>query len=153
MTGCSTSMSMVSEHSLRVNCHYLSWLNVYVNQRSHIPLNTHTQSFFLFFSGQEILLKQLRFCLRKIIMKEWEFLSFFLSFSFIFISWRLITLQYCSDFCHTLTWISHGFTCIPHPNPPSRLPLHPIPLGLPSAPALSTCLMHPAWAGGLFQPW
>ena len=24
-------------------------------------------------------------------------------FSFIFISWRLITLQYYSDFCHTLT--------------------------------------------------
>ena len=24
-------------------------------------------------------------------------------FSFIFISWRLITLQYCSRFCHTLT--------------------------------------------------
>ena len=23
-------------------------------------------------------------------------------FSFIFISWRLITLQYCSGFCHTL---------------------------------------------------
>ena len=35
-------------------------------------------------------------------------------FSFIFISWRLITLQYCSGFCHTLTWISHGFACIPH---------------------------------------
>ena len=34
-------------------------------------------------------------------------------FSFIFISWRLITLQYCSGFCHTLTWISHGFTCVP----------------------------------------
>ena len=33
-------------------------------------------------------------------------------FSFIFISWRLITLQYCSGFCHTLTWISHGFTCV-----------------------------------------
>ena len=28
---------------------------------------------------------------------------FFLFFSFIFISWRLITLQYCSGFCHTLT--------------------------------------------------
>ena len=27
--------------------------------------------------------------------------SFF--FPFIFISWRLITLQYCSGFCHTLT--------------------------------------------------
>ena len=46
----------------------------------------------------------------------------YLFFSFIFISWRLITLQYCSGFCHTLTWISHGFTCIPHPDPPSHLP-------------------------------
>ena len=43
--------------------------------------------------------------------------SFF--FPFIFISWRIITLQYCSGFCHTLTWISHGFTCIPHPRCPS----------------------------------
>ena len=43
----------------------------------------------------------------------------FIYFIFIFfISWRLITLQYCSGFCHTLTWISHGFTCIPHPDPP-----------------------------------
>ena len=55
-----------------------------------------------------------------------------------FISWRLITLQYCSGFCHTLKWISHGFTCVPHPDPPSHLPLHLIPLGLPSAPGLST---------------
>ena len=76
----------------------------------------------------------------------------FFFFSFFFISWRLITLQYCSGFCHTLTWISHGFTCIPHPDPPSHLPLYPIPLGLPSAPGLSTCLMHPTWAGDLFYP-
>ena len=27
------------------------------------------------------------------------------------IRWRLITLQYCDGFCHTWTWISHGFTC------------------------------------------
>ena len=74
-------------------------------------------------------------------------------FSFIFISWRLITLQYCSGFCHILTWISHGFTCAPHPDPPSHLPLHPIPLSLPSAPVLSTCLMHPTWADDLFHPW
>ena len=72
-------------------------------------------------------------------------------FSFIFISWRLITLQYCSGFCHTLTWISHGFTCVSHPDPPSHLPLHLIPLGLPSAPGPSTCLMHPTWAGDLFH--
>ena len=81
----------------------------------------------------------------------WYFFSF-LFFSFIFISWRLITLQYCSGFCHTLTWISHGFTSIPHPDPPSHLSLHPIPLSLPSAPGLSTCLLHPAWAGDLFHP-
>ena len=43
--------------------------------------------------------------------------------SFIYISWRLFTLQYCSGFCHTLTWISHGFTCVPHPEPPSHLPI------------------------------
>ena len=62
-------------------------------------------------------------------------------FSFIFISWTLITLQYCSGFCHTLTWINHGFTCIPHPDSPSHLPLYPILLGFPSAPGPSTCLM------------
>ena len=48
---------------------------------------------------------------------------------FIFISWRLITLQYCSGFCHTWTGISHGFTCVPHPDPPLCLPLHPISSG------------------------
>ena len=58
----------------------------------------------------------------------------------------------CSEFCHTLKWNSHGFTCVPHPDPPSHLTLHPIPLGLPSAPGLSTCLMHPTWAGDLFHP-
>ena len=40
-------------------------------------------------------------------------------------------------FCHTLTWIRHGYTCVSHPEPPSHLPLHPIPLGHPSAPAPS----------------
>ena len=80
--------------------------------------------------------------------------AFPLFFFFIyFISWRLITLQYCSGLCHTLTWISHGFTCVPHPEPPSHLPPHPIPLGYPSAPAPSTCLMHPTWTGDLFHTW
>ena len=53
-------------------------------------------------------------------------------------NWRLITLQYCSGFCHTLTWIHHGYTCVPHPEPPSHLPPYHIPLGHPSASALST---------------
>ena len=81
---------------------------------------------------------------------NWFNLNFF---SFIFISWKLITLQYYSGFCHMLTWISHGFTCVPHPDTLSHLPPHPIPLDLPSAPALSPCLMHPTWAGDLFHPW
>ena len=34
-----------------------------------------------------------------------------------------------------------------HPEPPSCLPPHPILLGHPSAPALSTCLMHQTWTG------
>ena len=40
-------------------------------------------------------------------------------------------------FCHTSTWIHHGCTCVPHPEPPSHLPSHTIPLGHPSAPAPS----------------
>ena len=56
---------------------------------------------------------------------------------FIYFNWRLITLQYCSGFCHTLTWISHVCTCGPHPEPLCHLPPHPIPRGCPSAPALS----------------
>ena len=59
---------------------------------------------------------------------------------------------YCSGFCHTLKWNSHGFTCVPHPDPPSYLPLHPLPLGLPGAPGPSACLMHPTLAGDLFYP-
>ena len=80
------------------------------------------------------------------------FSFFYFLFIYFFISWRLIILQYCSGFCHTLTWISHRYTCIPHPDPPFHLPLHPIPLGLPSAPGPSTCLIHSTWAGDLFHP-
>ena len=58
-------------------------------------------------------------------------------FSFIFISWRLITLQYFSGFCHTLTWISHVFTCVSHPDHSFQLPPHPIPLVFP---------VHQPWA-------
>ena len=43
------------------------------------------------------------------------------------------------------------FTCVPHPNPPSHLPLHPFPLGFPSAPGPRAYLMHPTWAGDLFH--
>ena len=41
-------------------------------------------------------------------------------------------------FCHTLNWICHECTCVLHPELPSHLPLHPIPLGHPGAPAPNT---------------
>ena len=69
---------------------------------------------------------------QRILYRDTQFIHIQLKnfFSFIFISWRLITLQYCSGFCHTLTWISHGFTCAPHPDPPpASAPPHPIALG------------------------
>ena len=37
-----------------------------------------------------------------------------------------------------MTWISHGCTCVPHPEPSFHLPPQPIPQGHPSAPAQST---------------
>ena len=73
------------------------------------------------------------------------FVSFFSSF--IFISWRLITLQHCSGFCHTLTWISHGFTCVPHPEPPSHL--HPPSPSPPSGSSECTSPEHLSHASNL----
>ena len=68
-------------------------------------------------------------------------LPFFFKKQLIYFNWSLITLHYCSGFCHTLTWINHEYTCVPHPEPPSHLPPHPISQGHPRAPALST-LFH-----------
>ena len=45
-------------------------------------------------------------------------------------------------FCHTLTWIHHGCTCVPKHEPPSHLPPHNISLGHPRAPAPS--MLYPA---------
>ena len=54
----------------------------------------------------------------------WGFFSISFFFSFIFVSWRIISLQYCSGFCHTLTGISHGFHGFPILiPPPTSLPI------------------------------
>ena len=84
----------------------------------------------------------------------WPLLSFpnLLAYSLQHFFFYFFYFFICGGFCHTLKWNSHGFTCVPHPNPPSHLPLHPFPLGFPSTPGPSACLMHPTWAGDLFHP-
>ena len=62
----------------------------------------------------------------------------FLFIFYLYFNWSLITLQYCGGFSHTFTWISHGCTCVLHPDSPSHLPPHLFPYGHPSLPALST---------------
>ena len=57
-----------------------------------------------------------------------------LSKSFIYLFYFFLLYNW---FCHTSTWIRHGCTRVPHPEPPSHLPSHPIPLGNSSAPAPS----------------
>ena len=66
-----------------------------------------------------------------------------LPFSFFFLYYYYyfyFTILYW--FCYTSTCIRHGCTRVPHPEPPSHLPPHTIPLGHPSAPAPS--LLYPA---------
>ena len=77
------------------------------------------------------------------------FIYFFLGFIF----YLFIYFFICSEFCHTLKWKGLGFTCLPHPDPPSHLPPHPLPPGPPRALGPSACLMHPTWAGNMFHPW
>ena len=90
-----------------------------------------------------MVLKLFFFFLRLCFKKEsfLIFLSFF--FSFIFISWRLITLQYYfAIHWHESAMDLHVFTIL---NAPSHLPPHPIPLGLPNAPAPSTYASNLDW--------
>ena len=65
------------------------------------------------------------------------FFFFFLIIMVFFLNWRLITLQYCSGFCHTLTRINYGCTCVPYPEPP--------PTSLP-IPSLWVIPVHQPWA-------
>ena len=66
--------------------------------------------------------------------------NFFLLFLIFIFTIFYFTILYW--FCHTLTWIHHGCTWVPNPEPPSHLSPHIISLGHPSVPAPS--ILYPA---------
>ena len=70
------------------------------------------------------------------------FILFLFSFFFKLFIFTLFYFIIMYWFCHTLTWIHHGCTCIPKHEPPYHLPPHNIPLGHPRAPAPS--MLYPA---------
>ena len=61
----------------------------------------------------------------------------FYFFKFIYFYWRLITLQYCGGFCHSLTWIRHGCNFKLLNNSSGTLPLW---------------FLRASWWGSLVQP-
>ena len=65
------------------------------------------------------------------------FIPFFLIFIFTLF---YFTILYW--FCHTLTWIHHGCTCVPKHEPPPHRPPHNVSLGHHRAPAPS--MLYPA---------
>ena len=73
-------------------------------------------------------------------MQESKWDSYVLFFLIFIFTLFYFTILYW--FCHTLTWIHHGCTCVPKHEPPSPLPPHNIPLGYPRAPAPS--MLYPA---------
>ena len=58
------------------------------------------------------------------------------------LNWTYFYFTILYWFCHTPTWIHHRYTRVPHPELPSHLPSHTIPLGHPHAPAPS--ILYPA---------
>ena len=70
---------------------------------------------------------------------------------FIISYWFSHTLPYI--FCHTLTWICHECTCVPHPEPLSTClstsSLWVTPVHQPRA----SCIMHQTWTGNSFHIW
>ena len=73
-------------------------------------------------------------------------------FSHCFFLFFYVTILYW--FCHTLTWIHHGCTCVPHPEPPSHLPTSIAFSSCPPATLswdLSMAKTHDAWLQDLMN--
>ena len=68
------------------------------------------------------------------------FIYLFIYFLILIFTLFYFTILYW--FCHTLTWIHHGCTCVPKHEPPSHLPPHNISLGHYRSPAPN--MLYPA---------
>ena len=70
------------------------------------------------------------------------------SFTYLFIYFYFyLYFLICSEFCHTLKWKGLGFTCLPHPDPPSHL------LPLTYLFLTSLCLCCCVWAFSSCGKW
>ena len=74
-----------------------------------------------------------------------------MSLSKAFILLFFFTLQYCIGFCHTSTWIHHGYTCVPHPEHPSHLPPCTITLGVQVHQPQASSIVHRTWTDSSFH--
>ena len=74
-----------------------------------------------------------------LVFLTWFSLFFFLMRGLLFFFFYFTILYW---FYHVSIWIPHGYTHVPHPEPPSHLPPCTLPLGYPSAPASS--FLYPA---------
>ena len=75
-----------------------------------------------------------------ILYHQEQILFIFFLFYYVYFLIFIFTLFYFTIlywFCHTLTWIHHGCTCVPKHESPSHLPPHNISLGHPHVPAPS----------------
>ena len=81
--------------------------------------------------------------LSNVILYESTIFHFLLLLFFLVLYW----------FCHISTWIRHGCTRVPHPEPPpTSLPIPSVwvmPVHQPGAP----CIMHRTWTGISFHIW
>ena len=103
--------------------------------KTHLSF-TISQILLKFMSTEVVMLsKHLMLCLPLLLLP-----SIFPSIRVFSLKKKIIFSLYNIVLVFAIHWhrICHGCTCVPHPEPPSHLPPHPIPLGHPSAPAPST---------------
>ena len=105
---CSFNISPFNEHPELIPFR-MDWLDLLAVQGTLKSLLQHHSSKASLFRLSAVLTVQLSHPYmttgKTIALTRWTFVdkvSLLFFFPFIFISWRLITLQYCSGFCHTL---------------------------------------------------